>query len=989
MRIRRDGREVTLAGNLQRVLLGVLLARANSIVSADALTEAMWGGRSGGRAAPNLHVHVHRLRRLLPDPERLNSEPGGYRLVVLPGELDSERFESLLDEAVEVRSYDPQRAVELIRKSLDLWSGEPFGGVDTALLSGEVHRLTERRVVGLEELYSAELACGRHGAVLGELGEQVRLHPLRELLHGLLMIALYRGGQQSRALAAYQSARRILIDELGQEPGPELRLIEQRILAGRPVDLGLLRPDTVLPAQLPHDIRGFHGREDELAMLDGLLAGDQSALIGAISGSGGVGKTTLAVRWAHQVRARFPDGQLYADLRGYGPESSLSPDDALAGFLRELGVDSAVIPGELAERAARFRTLVAGRRILVVLDNARTAEQVRPLLPGGSAALVLVTSRDSLTGLVAREGARRIPLDRFPHGEALGLLRGLVGARVDAEPDAATELVDRCARLPLALRIAAELINASPQHGIGILAAELADEQRALDVLDAGGDTATSVRAVFSWSYQRLSPDTARVFRLLGLHPGHDLDVYAVAALTGGDLSTTKSVVGTLLRANLLDETTAGRYQLHDLLRVYALTLCQSEDTDAERHTATGGLFEHYLHAVSTATEVVHGRVAPPRTDPPARPAVVHEFSCAEQAARWLDTERANLARITRYATRVGAWRTATELATALRRYLSLGGHHDEALAIYQAGVEAARQLGDLGVEGRGSRCIGSVHRRLGHLDKALEFMHHSYTCLQQAGHEREVRLQLIQLGVMSMWRGRYPEALDHLHRALAYAAELGEEGRAELIPAHTYLGHLLYLLGRYEAALEHLTEALDLAGGHNPGQRIDADAIIGWVYIAFARPDQARHHLERARSTAKETGNRFIEAWVHPLAHVYWRLGLRQDAFDCAENCLAVALGTPERLVEASVRNTLGELHRLNGAPTEALSQHHAARTVAEAIGIQYCHAQAHAGIGDAHHDLGDQDSARTHWQQAVSIYRRIGASAAETVQARLTSTG
>ncbi|ONI92319.1 hypothetical protein ALI22I_04450 [Saccharothrix sp. ALI-22-I] len=317
------------------------------------------------------------------------------------------------------------------------------------------------------------------------------------------------------------------------------------------------------------DVRGFVGRDAELAELDNLLSTGEAAVISAVAGTAGVGKTALAVRWAHRVRERFPDGQLYVDLRGYGPDQPVSPEDALAGFLRALDLEGAAIPQDLAERAARFRTLVARSRMLILLDNARTVEQLRPLLPGGSSCFVVVTSRDALAGLVAREGAHRLDLDRLPSEDAHRLLRELLGDRVDAEPGAARALVERCARLPLALRITAELIRSRPTRGLSEFVDELSGQQGALDLLDADGDPHTAVRAVFSWSYRRLDAVAARVFRLLGLHPGHDADDHAAAALAGVSLRETRRALDMLRRAHLVDQISDGRYQPHDLLRAY------------------------------------------------------------------------------------------------------------------------------------------------------------------------------------------------------------------------------------------------------------------------------------------------------------------------------------------------------------------------------------------------------------------------------------
>ena len=982
MGVRQDGREAALSGRLQRVLLGALLARANTAVTADALADAMWGEDAADRAASRLHVHVHRLRRALPQPDRLISEPGGYRLTVLPGELDAERFETLAAEGAEARANDPHTAAELIRKALALWTGEPFAGLDCALVGAEAHRLSERRLAALEALYTAELACGRHAAVAAELAAHVRRHPLHERLSALLMIALARSGQQSRALAAYQAARRALIDELGQEPGPELRRIERTVLAGEEVDdAAAVAPQ--VPAQLPADIRGFTGRDGELGALRQLLD-DRGAPVALISGGGGVGKTALAVRWAHRAAGQFPDGQLYVDLRGFGPDPAVPPEDALAGLLRGLGVDSAAIPSGLAERAARFRTLVAGRRMLVLLDNAATAEQVRPLLPGGSTARTLVTSRAALPGLVARDGAARFPLDRLAPHAALELLAAFAGDRVRDEPDAAAELVRRCSHLPLAVRVAAELVNARPRRPLSAFAAELADEQHALDALDAGGDAATSVRSVLSWSYRELPSAEARTFRLLGLLPGHDADVPAIAALTGDGRAATARRLAALERASLADEVGDGRYALHDLLRAYARDRAAETETAAERAAALTRLHRHAVESAAAAAGAAHGALDLPGGMVIGADSGGRSFATPADALRWLDAERPNLAGAARSAAAAGEWRTAVELACVLRRYLSLGGHHDDALEVYAAALEAAQQLGDPFLVATGQRCIGSVHRRLGHLDLALDYMRRSYSGFGEVGCDRDQRIQLIQLGVLAIFRGRYSEAEESLAEILAAS---GGEALEEHIPAHAYLGQLLYLKGDLERALHHSRSAVELAGRGNPRQRIDGEAVTGWVFVGMGRHGEAVDQLERARSMAQQARNRFIEAYVHPLAHAYWGAGQQEAAVDAAESCLAVAISGNERLVEPSARNTLGEIRLRSGDPEAALAQHRTAARLASGIGIRYCFAQANAGIGDALAELGDLDSARSHWRIGADVFRGIGASAADAVESRLSA--
>lgn len=971
LRVRHQGHEVAVGGHLQRVLLSVLLCRANSVVPAPVLVEAMWGSHDTEVGPARLHLHVHRLRRLLPNPERLTSRAGGYRLTVHPGELDAERFEALLEEGTTVRPHDADRAAELIRKALELWEGPPFEGTDALHVLDTAHRLEERHHVALQELYAAELARGRHSAVLAELAEHVRRHPLDEHLHALLMVAHHRSGRPGRALSAYHRARRHLREELGQDPGPELRRIEQHVLAGRPVELAAPAPVPRPPAQLPHDIRGFTGRGHELAALQPLLDPDLQSAVHLLTGTGGAGKTTLAVHWAHQVCERFPDGQLYIDLRGHGPNPPLRPEDALTSFLHALGLQAPDLPTGLEERAARFRTLVAGRRLLLLLDNAHTAEQVRPLLPGTATARTLITSRNTLPALVARDGAHRQDLQRLPREQSLALLHTLVGERIQHEPQAAAELAQRCAHLPLALRVAAELVNTSPAQGIGDLTEELADRQHVLQVLDAGGDQTTSVATVLSWSYRQLHAEAARALRLVAAHPGHTLDVHTAAALTGQEIAPTRDLLRTLLRAHLLEEHTPSRYRMHDLLRAYALQLSDEHDSHDQRRAALTRLYQHCLAGISSASALAHGPTAPvPHTEVPSSLPTSAE---PDSAARWLDHNRADLVRITQHAARTGDGPTAIDLAGALRHHLSLSGHHDQALAVHTSALQAARDQENTAAQASAHQSLGSVHRRLGHIETATEHMHRAHACLQRTDLDREQLLQLIQLAVMYLFQARYREAALYLHRARRRARALGEDGHEVQVGAHAYLGFFLHLLRRDARALDHLMRARTMTRQSEP-THIDTEAITGWIHTGLTRPEQARTHLERARELARADGNRFVQAWVHPLALAYWNLGRRQEAFDTAQECLAVALEFDERLLEPSARNTLGALLRMDGSAREGLAQHRAALSAARVCTIRYCEANAHRGIGEAQALLGRHTSAHEHWDRAATLFGRIG---------------
>ena len=487
----------------------------------------------------------------------------------------------------------------------------------------------------------------------------------------------------------------------------------------------------VVPRQLPGPVRQFVGRDSELAALTALL--DQAdtmpdaVLISAIGGTAGVGKTALAVRWAYQIAERFPHGQLYVNLRGYDPDEPLPAADALAGFLRDLGVSGPDIPAGCSERAARFRSLLAGRRMLVVLDNAAQAEQVRPFLPGNPECVTLVTSRDALAGLVARDGAVRLDLDLLPLPEAVGLLRGLIGSRVDEDLTAAAALARQCCGLPLALRVAAELAAAKPDIPLADLAAELADLQRRLDALETGGDERAAVRSVLSWSYRHLSPPAAKMFRLLGLHPGPDTTISAAASLTGVPLVEARHALGELTRAHLITEHLPGRYAFHDLLRAFAAGQAHATDELAARRAATGRILDHYLHTAHAADMLLNparDQIGLPVHADGVRP---QQFRDRGQALEWFRTEHKVLLAALALAADAGFDTQAWQLAWTMVDFFEFLGHWHDWIATQRTAIAATQRLADRAAEARCCRALGYAYARTGsdhdaqaHLTRAL-----------------------------------------------------------------------------------------------------------------------------------------------------------------------------------------------------------------------------------------------------------------------------
>ena len=976
----RGDRELELGGPQRQAVLGLLALRANQAVSRSELIDGIWGEDPPPSAVNALHVHVAVLRRAL-EPNRASRAPGrflqaagsGYSLQLEPGQLDAQLLARHLDEARASRAAgDLSAAARSFDAALRLWQAAPLSGVPGPWAEIERVRLSEIRLTAIEDRAEIMLMLGRPAATATELTGLVREHPLREALRGQLMLALYRCGRQADALAIFAAGRRILAEELGLEPGPGLRRLHGQILAADPA-LGppaaaatLAGPEHIwaAPAQLPGDVDAFTGRAGELATLDKLAvmisphggagqAGAGPALtVICVSGTAGVGKTALAVHWARRIRAAFPDGQLYVNLRGCDPGQPVPAGDALTGFLRALGVPGQDIPRELDERAAAYRTLLDGRRILVVLDNASSVEQVRLLLPGSPSSLVLVTSRDSLAGLVARHGARRLDLDRLPQQDAVALLRALIGDRAESQPDATATLARRCARLPLALRIAAELAAASPAMTVAQLAGELADEQRRLDLLDAGGDPGSAIRGVFSWSYGHLPEEEARAFRLLGLSPGPDIDARAAAALTGAPPAQASLMLELLARTHLVHRTRPGRYGLHDLLRAYAAGLAAAGDAEGERHAALTRLFDYYLAAaaVSMDTLVPAERHLRPRVPGAGGPAPARAGPADPAAARaWLDTERAVLVAVSTHAA-AGGWPAhATGLAGTLYRYLETGGHYPDAITIHSAARQAARRTGDRAAEATALTNLGIVDWRQGRYRQAAGHHRRALQVSQQIGDRSGEATALNNLGVIYERQGRHQQAADHYRQTAILSAE--RDDRSGEARALANLAGIDCLQGRYEQAARHLHNALVLF--REIGDRQGEAAALAGLGIVDGR--QGRY--ERAAENYRQA---------------IW---------------LTVQIG--DRPGEIEAHNGAGAVLLAAGQPGQARAQHHAALALASRIGDRYEQARAHDGLARTYRATGGHVRVRRHWEHALALFTALGAPETDDVLVQLTALG
>jgi DNA-binding SARP family transcriptional activator/tetratricopeptide (TPR) repeat protein len=870
--VRTDGMPVPILAAKRRALLAALLLRANHVVPVDDLAEVLWGQDPPSAAKSGVQNYVMRLRQGLGAAgSRITTEPRGYLIRVEAGELDLDRFEGLLRDArAAAREGKWLDAADQATAALALWRGEPLADVGSDLLPArEGARLSELRLQALETRIEAELQLGRAGEVIGELRQLVAEHPLRERLHGLLMLALCRDGRQAEALATYQHTRNVLIDELGTEPGPDLQQLHQQILTADPAVLVTAArtapPATAspVPRQLPAAVTGFTGRAAELATLTDMLGEAGTAgtvVISAIGGTAGVGKTALALYWAHQVAGRFPDGQLYVSLRGYDPGTAVTATEAIRGFLGALGVPPERIPPDPQAQAGLYRSLLSDRRMLIVLDNAVDERQVRPLVPASAGSLVIVTSRRQLAGLAAADGARLLSLDVLSHGEAVQMLSARLGGdRAAAEPEAVDRIAGLCACLPLALAVAAARAASRPGFPLAVLAAELAESSGRLDALD-GGDPATSVRAVFSWSYHQLGGAAALLFRLLGLHPAPDISVVAAASLTGCPEPQARRLLDDLARAHLIVEHVPGRYAIHDLLRAYAADQASALDSEDDRDAAIGRVLDHYLHTAARANlllDPASDRVALAPLRP--RTTAVQPVDYREAMA-WFEAEHQVLFASVALADNGKFGSHAWQLPWAMTSFLRNRGHWPDWAAIQRTALAAATRLDDTAGQALSGRLLALACTYLGDEDEARSQFASSLALYQRVGDRLGEAKVHHGLGVLADRQGRPVDGLGHAEQALRLYQALGDKASEAVVLNN--VGWCHGLLGDYQQARAFCQRSLNLCAVTGDlwleGNAWDS---LGYAEYKLGNLAEAVHCYERALSLSEEVGNRFYES--------------------------------------------------------------------------------------------------------------------------------
>ena len=939
------GERVSLSGPRLRTLLATLLLHANTPVSTEALAEAVWDAAPPPSAGETLRTYIRRLRHALgpQGPLRIETRDPGYLIRVEPDELDVLEFESLCRETAEaLRAADWDRASTAGARASALWRGEPLLNVPSQTVRAEFTPRLEQLLVQLrEDLVEADLQLGRDDRLVEQLRELTAAYPLRERFHTQLMLALARSGRQAEALEAYRVARQVLVEELGMEPGRELRELHARILAGDDAVLAAPRvraataqvraPAVTVPQQLPTATRYFTGRRPELAALTDLLQhtshGTGTVVISALDGMAGIGKTALAVHAAHQLAAKFPDGQLFLDLHGYTQgQSPRTADEALNWLLRALGVPPERIPRDGEQAAALYRERLADTRTLIVLDNAATEAQVRPLLPGTGSCLVLVTSRRRLKAL---DDAHSVSLDLLPAADAVVLLREVAGPdHIAADDPRLGEIAELCGYLPLALRIAASLLRHRPTWPLEHLAGQLRDQNQRLATLSDGE---RKLAAVFDLSYASLDERHRRLWRRLGLIPGPDVDAYAAAALGDSDPMSAAGLLENLVDHNLLTAYAADRYRLHDLLRVQAHALAQA-DPASEREAALDHLLDFYAYTAQAASMPI-ARSPRPEPDGPI-PAHSPLLTDPDAARAWLRAEQPNLEAAFTHAGAHGLAGHAVALAAGLAEILQADGPFALALSIHQTAAETAERLGRRDTQANALTDLGRVRAMIGDYPAAREALDQAEQIHRTTGDRLGEAAALVDLGRVRFLTGDHTGAVDAVARALELYRALGER-RGEA-GALVDLGRMRFMGGAYPAADDAFTRALEIhrALGHQSGQA------------------SALGELSRLRT---QTGD-------YP------------GAVDTLNGALEIYRALGHRPGEANTLNQLGHVCCLTGDYAEAVASHTRALEIYRALGHGPGEASTLAHLGRAQTLSGDHPGAFDALTRALEIYHAQG---------------
>ncbi|MGW2339101.1 BTAD domain-containing putative transcriptional regulator [Streptomyces sp. NPDC001661] len=1017
----------------RQAVLAVLTLQPGRLVSRDRLLDAVWGDRPPGSGHKVLPSYVYELRRSLdpagvgPGRSVIRGERGGYRFAAEAARIDVLDFAHLVDGARRARQAgDTATAVTQLEDAMALFKGDPLAGLPGPYAASERQRLVQRRHTAHLEWLDCLILLGRCSQALDALAPLPSSDPYDEPLIALRMRALYGCGRQTEALSVYEEARTRLRDELGVDPGEELRHAHEAVLRQDGAALGRpsgprtdpTRTGPAKPAELPHTSSQFTGRVDELDHLHAMLPAPEGSapgpahtvVISAIGGAAGIGKTALAVHWAHQVRDRFPDGQLYVNLHGFDHDRQpLEPGEALELLLRSMGLAASEIPAHHEAQGRVFRTLLADRRMLILLDNAASAEQVRPLLPSGPSCCVLVTSRNRLGDLVAHDGAHALPLGLLQPDEARALLSRALGTdRADDDPYASDELIRLCGGLPLALRVAAARLAGDPALRTADLVAEMAEGNR-LEALAPDGDANSPLRAAFSVSYQVLAPGARRLFRLLGLFPGAEFTAEAAAALLDAPLPQARRLIGALAAAHLIEPATAARYRFHDLLREYAQERAHAEETAPGREAALERLVTWYLNATRATAGSGLFRELPSGLHLGGQPGMLSAIA----PGPWLDAERANLLAVINHAAHHGprpvawhltsalfsdfwvhlprkTWQTTAQTAldaaeiesdpfgqSAMHSSLAAArwdrGHVRQAMEHATRALDISREAGWATGEASALGLRGFAYWSMARLDSA----HHDFTVglriFRKVGHRHFEGFGVVGLGVACRDLGRLHEAAGHLERAVSLEEELSEWDAGSALQI---LGGVYWELGRLTDGLALLGPevASDRRAGHRDGQAMMLDALAK-INIELGRHAEGLEQAERAFTLVEDTKRYWVQSDIlNTVAAAHRRLVQLDRALQAGEQALALAREARFRRAEADSLVCLSLTHKEGGQNDEARTHAEQALALARAHSFRVIEGQALTALCDVAASKQTHARAAELGREALTIHRETG---------------
>ncbi|MFF2729639.1 BTAD domain-containing putative transcriptional regulator [Streptomyces sp. NPDC058008] len=990
-----DGPErVRVGGPVHERVLVTLLLEPQRVLPVFRLVEAVWDENAPATAAHQVRKAVAELRQRIPDGRNLIVTEGpGYRALTTPEQVDLSRFTEGLKQAREATAAGQSAfAATALREALDLWRGPLLSGSGGSVLSAASAALEERRLTAVEQLFDLRLAAGEGAELIGELREFIEAQPLRETLRGQLMLALFRSGRQAEALDEFSKVREFLVDELGIGPGDALTDLHHAILRNSPELAAPPQPTGPViapftpegsPSTLPYDLRDFTGREEEVGQLLGFVEGAPATgpLIVAIDGMGGSGKTSLAVRAAHQLAERYPDAQLHIDMRGFTPSGQpLSAGAAAEALLRMLGAPGERIPDDAEGRIALWRRTMSSRRMILLLDNAVDESQVRPLLASPTQTLVLVTSRALLVDL---DAAHTVSLGVMPPHDSIALVEGVLGAaRARAEPEAVAQLAELCGHLPLALRIAAARLRKRPRWTVRYLVDRLRDDAHRLAELNSGE---RSVEVTLRLSYEGLSAETREAFRLLGQHPGAEIDVYAAGALLDKRARDAEDILEYLLDMHLLQQHETGRYAFHDLVRNFAQNLSRGTgrpapgsgaeaEGDEEAARAVRRLLDFALGATDAACDLLFPGRARIRRPEHGTTAELPPLSTPEQARDWLEREQDSLLAAVSLAYRWELDSHVGLLAANVVFPLDLRGRLEEFRELCRTAVTASRRLGDPELLRLSLSNLAVACWKLGRFEEGIEMSEEAFDLAVSLADRRGEAKDTGVLGLLLSALGRYDEALPRLERSIAIKRELGAE-RAEA-ESLTNLSNLYTEWGRFPEAAEAASRAVTLSRSIGAvDKEVEGLSDLAVARLGLGAADEAADLLRRARKLAVDVMSPADMSLVLALsAEVADRLGEGTQATEWAESALQLGnlSGAPMR--EAAVGNIVGRLHARRGRYALALELHQRAHRAASGVGYRVEEARALAGMGHALENLGEHATAQAHLATAHRAFEAMG---------------